>query len=122
MHANPIRSALTSVRFTAANGQGVGVFDPKDDHASLVLRFSPESHMDTNNSAARTLFLLGQTLATRGALAELADDDILSALNRHSSGDWGDLDEEDVAANTAALKSGGRLLSTYHSATGEDST
>jgi len=39
-------------------------------------------------------------------------------MSRHHRGDWGDLDEEDKAANDQALIDGGRLFSAYHSATG----
>jgi len=34
-------------------------------------------------------------------------------LERHRSGDWGDLCAEDAEANDAAVKHGGRLLSSY---------
>ena len=34
-------------------------------------------------------------------------------LNRHITGDWGDLDDEDKRLNDEALKDGSRLLSAY---------
>ena len=61
---------------------------------------------------------LGRTVATPAALAAVSPLDIAAALRRHSSGDWGDVDPDDRAANDAALKSGERLLSVYRSATG----
>ena len=35
---------------------------------------------------------------------------------RHMAGDWGDVDEEDKAANDQALTDGSRLLSAYRTA------
>jgi hypothetical protein len=39
-------------------------------------------------------------------------------VSRHWQGDWGDLDNEDIKANQAALRYGSRLLSCYR--IGED--
>jgi len=63
---------------------------------------------------------LGQIVATPGALAALAaaDTSPSTLLRRHASGDWGDLDAPDRAANAAALRDGSRLLSTYTVAPG----
>jgi len=58
-------------------------------------------------------FALGQLLATPGALRVLTPDDLLTLVQRHGSGDWGDLGAEDRAANDAALHDGSRLLSAY---------
>lgn len=60
-------------------------------------------------------FGLGALVATPSALANVSQDEILVALSRHASGDWGDLDQEDKEANDQALKRGGRLLSEYRS-------
>ncbi|MFN7915709.1 MAG: hypothetical protein U0Q55_10255 [Vicinamibacterales bacterium] len=60
-----------------------------------------------------TTFRLGRLLATPGALCALNPDDLLAILERHAIGDWGDLCDEDKAANDAALKQGSRLLSAY---------
>jgi len=58
---------------------------------------------------------LGQIVATPGALVALAaaDTSPSALLQRHASGDWGDLDAHDHAANRAALRDGSRLLSAY---------
>ncbi len=58
---------------------------------------------------------LGQIVATPGALAALAaaDTSPSTLLRRHASGDWGDLDAHDRAANAQALRDGSRLLSAY---------
>lgn len=64
---------------------------------------------------ARPLFSLGQIVATSGALAllESTNSDAAAFLSRHRTGDWGDLDDEDKAANTDALTNGARILSAY---------
>lgn len=63
-------------------------------------------------------FLLGQVVATPTALAMLEQKDILGALKRHVSGDWGEVCDEDQGANEEALASGERLLSAYTSESG----
>jgi hypothetical protein len=40
-------------------------------------------------------------------------------LARHVTGDWGELEDEDRAANEAAVAEGTRLLSAYTVASGE---
>ena len=61
---------------------------------------------------------LGQIVATPAALGALAQPDIVQALRRHASGDWGEVDAHDQAANDEAMKDGTRLLSAYRSASG----
>ena len=65
------------------------------------------------------LFPPGQIVATPGAL-ELAEQgiDLLAYLNRHLSGDWGDLCQEDKAENNFSLANGFRLLSAYDTPAG----
>ena len=59
-------------------------------------------------------FRLGRLLATPGVLAQVPNDEMLAALSRHVSGDWGDVDEHDRSENELSLKEGFRLLSVYH--------
>jgi PAS domain-containing protein len=65
-------------------------------------------------------FSLGHLSITPGALAALrllgVTPEIL--LDRHSRGDWGDIDEEDQGLNEQALITGDRLLSVYPIAEG----
>jgi hypothetical protein len=58
---------------------------------------------------------LGRIVATPGALEVLSEagEDPLSYLSRHSSDDWGDLDEEDRRENERSLRNGWRILSSY---------
>lgn len=60
-------------------------------------------------------FPLGRTVATPGALSVLEDSAVtsLDLLQRHASGDWGDICDEDAQANEAALEGGLRLMSVY---------
>ena len=67
-------------------------------------------------SAAK--FPMGRLLSTPNALAQLAHDDILTALSRHVRGDWGDCCPDDQAANDSALSEGSRLFSVFHAANG----
>lgn len=64
------------------------------------------------------LFRLGQVVATPNALGKLTQQDILTALQRHQAGDWGDVDNHDRHANDRALTDGTRLFSVYHTGTG----
>ena len=72
--------------------------------------------MDNDTPAASAVrFDLGPVVSTPGALQALraCGADALQYLRRHAVGDWGDLDETDKAANTAALASGARIMSAY---------
>lgn len=62
---------------------------------------------------------LGRTVITANAKNILTDSDIENALNRHQSGDWGELCEEDKQVNEKALKDGDRILSVYISSGGK---
>jgi hypothetical protein len=58
-------------------------------------------------------FPLGQLAITANATLQLSTEEVLTALKRHASGDWGDLCPEDTMANDSALAHGGRILSAY---------
>jgi hypothetical protein len=60
-------------------------------------------------------FLLGQIVATPGALAALqaANQDPLEFLSRHQHGDWGELDPEDKKENEFSVLNNFRILSAY---------
>ena len=63
-------------------------------------------------------FRLGHIVSTPNALSCLTEEDILSAIQRHQAGDWGDVDKHDRTANDQALVQGMRILSVYHAANG----
>jgi len=60
-------------------------------------------------------FLLGQVVATPGALEVLqqAEQDPSEFLARHVVGDWGDLEDEDKQENELSVEQGYRILSAY---------
>lgn len=60
-------------------------------------------------------FSPGRLCITPGALAVLTEEDVGTALVRHLSGDWGDVDDYDRRENELSLQMGFRLLSVYHS-------
>ena len=62
------------------------------------------------------LFPLGRVVATPGALSLLrgAGEDLLPALlERHQSGDWGDVPEEDARENEFSVRHNFRIISSY---------
>lgn len=66
-------------------------------------------------------FPLGKIVATQGVVALLGDDlnpvalgdAVRPIVERHQSGDWGDVDEHDQAVNDEAVEVGNRILSAY---------
>jgi hypothetical protein len=63
-------------------------------------------------------FRLGQIVATPNALEHLNQADILTGIQRHQAGDWGEVCEEDQQENELSLKQGFRLLSAYRTTNG----
>ena len=65
-------------------------------------------------------FCPGRVVATPGALdaLEVSGQDAGFFLDKHLSGDWGEVDTEDQMANDQALTDGGRLLSSYRTLMG----
>ncbi len=63
----------------------------------------------------KALFQPGSVVSTPSALQKLAEHYILpeDLLERHVTGDWGDLDAEDRERNNEALVNGSRLFSSY---------
>jgi hypothetical protein len=64
-------------------------------------------------------FPLGSLHTTPGALITIPHQEMLIALRRHHSGDWGDLDAQDFQMNEMCLLEGCRLFSQYRSGAGE---
>ena len=60
-------------------------------------------------------FSLGRTVATPGALDALKDAGESPAyyLDRHITGDWGDVPPEDAQENELSVREGFRILSAY---------
>lgn len=64
---------------------------------------------------SEALFPPGHVVMTPGAMAafEASRDDPLAFLFRHVSGDWGELDDNDVRENELSVQHGWRVLSAY---------
>ena len=59
-------------------------------------------------------FRLGKLVATPGALdAAPSREALMDLVQRHASGDWGDLDAHDRRENEIAVREGLRILSAY---------
>jgi hypothetical protein len=63
-------------------------------------------------------FPLGRIVVSLNAIANLTRDEIIAAIQRHQSGDWGDVSEEDRKENELSLQRCFRLLSVFRSARG----
>jgi len=68
---------------------------------------------DTNRSLPK--FFLGRIVATPGALEALeeANQNPFEFIQRHQTGDWGELCEEDKRENEFSVRNGFRILSAY---------
>jgi len=69
-------------------------------------------------SVPKPKFALGQLRITPAATDAVPPDEVLGALTRHASGDWGLLEPSDRRQNDRALASGGRLVSVYRTKNG----
>lgn len=65
------------------------------------------------------MFALGRLLMTPGVKESLEDSEVIAAIRRHASGDWGDVSEEDRKENELSVSSNFRIVSAYHSRKGE---
>jgi hypothetical protein len=70
---------------------------------------------------SKTLFNLGQVVATPGALAALeeAGQSPIEFLQRHQTGDWSEMVKEDQEENQRAIEQGFRVFSSYKLSTGQ---
>lgn len=81
---------------------------------------TPSNETDCNRTTSQTTspnsnrkFELGQVVATRGAIECINRADVIAALKRHASGDWGEVCRADKKQNEFSLKHGLRLFSVY---------
>ncbi len=58
-------------------------------------------------------FELGTLLITSHAQEELDPADVFEAIQRHATGDWGELDQEDQQENALSFREGFRIFSAY---------
>ena len=73
----------------------------------------PTNHEKPEGQA--NLIPLGDIHVTKGSHAELTARAVTPAtlLERHVAGDWSNLSAEDIQANRAAVRDGGRIFSSY---------
>ena len=62
----------------------------------------------------KPMFDLGRLLITPPAQSTLPCEDVMAALSRHITGDWGDCCKDDCKENELSLREGFRLFSVYH--------
>ncbi len=91
-----------------------------DTHLNGVTNHSlqPETRHDQRPDERphlETEISLGQVVATPGAITALRQSVEMPAkfLNRHVSGDWGDICDGDRQLNDEALQDGSRIMSVY---------
>jgi len=65
------------------------------------------------------LFDLGNLYQTPGVLEAIPPEDVMQALARHQTGDWGELSAQDKHENEFSLGFPLRLQSAYRAQTGE---
>ncbi len=82
------------------------------------MKMKTENNLNQCEAQPLRLFPLGEVRTTLGALETLSMWDILSSLDRHNSGDWGNVCEHDRLENNRALDTDGRLFSVYDSKEG----
>lgn len=70
-------------------------------------------------SKKKIRFRCGQLCATPAVLKAVPPMELVQFMNRHRSGDWGDISQNDAAANEDALRYKERIISWYTASTGE---
>ncbi len=73
-----------------------------------------------NTTPRKISFPLGRLVCTPGAqrVFDEANQDMMSFLDRHAAGDWGEIPDEDVLENEYSFAEGFRLFSRYTLKTG----
>jgi hypothetical protein len=94
----------------------LSMLDASDRNAPTSEKAQPqEQTQEWLGLRSPVLFSIGRVVATPAAIVAIveADGEPGQLLQRHRRGDWGDLCEEDRAANRKAVVLGYRLLSAY---------
>lgn len=61
------------------------------------------------------IFNLGEIVATRGIVEILSEEEMHKAIQRHATGDWGVIPDDDKPLNEEGLKTKDRIMSAYTS-------
>ena len=89
-----------------------------DTDLTQLLRTGPQLTLQVRVTRAPR-FELGRLCITPNAAEAVPAEEVLQAVARHATGDWGLLNPHDRQQNEHALRQGGRLLSVYQSSTGQ---
>lgn len=81
--------------------------------SSRTLRLAVFAAIPTGGGFVPARFPLGRLLITARARDEVHPIDVVAAIRRHASGDWGELTQSDKDLNDQAVAEGARLLSAY---------
>jgi len=87
--------------------------DPDQDVAPIL-----EKADGVNGKVPIAKFRLGHIVTASQALSQLSQEEILLGIQRHQSGDWGDLYAHERNANDLAVVQGKRIWSVYHTSKG----
>jgi hypothetical protein len=97
---------------------GLQLRDQSDTDLTQLL--VPRPHLTLQLRVTRVpRFDLGPLCITPKAAKAIPAREVLQALARHASGDWGLLNPHDRQQNEDALRHGNRLVSIYRSSTGQ---
>jgi hypothetical protein len=92
----------------------LGVTMPPPDDAPRPANITQEMLAGVmHRILARAKFPLGDVCMTNGVARLFAPCEVFAALADHAQGKWGDICDEDKAANDSAIADGGRVLSTF---------
>jgi hypothetical protein len=69
--------------------------------------------MPDKNGKHGPIITMGDWVITQAARDVFTAKEIIQCLQRHAKGDWGDITETARDANTNAVKTGGRVISSY---------
>ena len=89
-----------------------------DTDLTQLLRPGPQLTLQVRVTRAPR-FELGRLCITPGAAKDVPAQEVLQAVARHATGDWGLLTLHDWQQNEDALRHGSRLVSVYRSSTGQ---
>lgn len=92
-----------ALMFQAANGESDLLTSGRSQAAPFLWRNTMNAKFD-----------LGSTYITANARNVLNPANVVVALRRHASGDWGDVCAQDAEENELSLTAGFRILSVYH--------
>ena len=86
----------------------------------MSAQIKTDDHRETKAAPAAARFRLGRLLCTPGAIDALeeAGQEPLVFINRHVTGDWGDLGADDKVENEFSVDKTLRIFSAYHTSKG----